>query len=71
MSYMSHRSLSSAVSFGDAPKAQFSLANLFSAWRHRAKERAELARMSERELQDIGLTRLDAVREYQKPFWRL
>lgn len=71
MSFMSHRSLASAISVGDGPKARFSAAALFSAWRHRAKERAELARMSERELQDIGLTRLDAVREYQKPFWRL
>lgn len=71
MSYMSHRSLASAVPFGDAPKTEVSLAARFSAWRHRARERAELARMSDRELQDIGLTRLDAVREYQKPFWQL
>ena len=71
MSYMSHRSISSAVPFGTAPQKDHSLGALFSAWRHRVQERAELARMSDRELQDIGLTRLDAVREYQKPFWRL
>lgn len=39
-------------------------------WRRRARGRAELARLSERELRDIGLTPAEALREYAKPFWR-
>jgi uncharacterized protein YjiS (DUF1127 family) len=31
-----------------------------AAWRRHARESEELAQMSDRELQDIGLTRLDA-----------
>lgn len=41
-----------------------------AAWRRRARERAQLAHLSERELRDIGLTPGEAEREYAKPFWR-
>lgn len=40
------------------------------AWRERAHGRAQLARMSEVELRDIGLSRTDAWYETNKPFWR-
>jgi uncharacterized protein YjiS (DUF1127 family) len=43
---------------------------LFAVWRDRAKKRRQLAAMRERDLKDIGLTRLDAAREVRKPFWR-
>lgn len=39
-------------------------------WRRRALGRAALARMSQRQLRDIGLTAADAARECAKPFWR-
>lgn len=39
-------------------------------WRRRARERADLARFSERELRDIGISAADAWREVNKPFWR-
>jgi len=39
-------------------------------WRARARDRGELARLSDRMLCDIGMTRLDAEREFRKPFWR-
>jgi uncharacterized protein YjiS (DUF1127 family) len=39
-------------------------------WRRRARERAELARFSARELRDIGISDADAQREINKPFWR-
>jgi uncharacterized protein YjiS (DUF1127 family) len=39
-------------------------------WRRRALGRAALARLSERELRDIGLTPAEALWEYAKPFWR-
>ena len=40
-------------------------------WRDRQRERRQLAAMSERELGDIRLNRLDVLRELRKPFWRL
>ena len=39
-------------------------------WRWRRNGRLELARLDERMLHDIGLTRIDADYEIDKPFWR-
>ena len=39
-------------------------------WRLRRNGRLELARLDERMLRDIGLTRVDADYEINKPFWR-
>jgi uncharacterized protein YjiS (DUF1127 family) len=39
-------------------------------WRRRAQDRTELARLDDRMLQDIGLTRGDAEFLINKPFWR-
>jgi len=39
-------------------------------WRQRRNGRLELARLDERMLRDIGLTRVDADHEINKPFWR-
>ena len=39
-------------------------------WRQRKNGRLELARLDERMLRDIGLTRVDAEYEINKPFWR-
>ena len=38
-------------------------------WRRRARSRTQLARLGERDLRDIGLTPMEAAREYAKPFW--
>jgi len=43
---------------------------LYKEWRCRARGRAELAALSDRELRDIGVTRYDARHEIGKPFWR-
>jgi uncharacterized protein YjiS (DUF1127 family) len=43
---------------------------LAAEWHRRARGRAVLAQMSDRDLRDIGLTRSDAARESAKPFWR-
>jgi uncharacterized protein YjiS (DUF1127 family) len=40
------------------------------AWQRRARSRRGLMALGERELWDIGLTRIDAEREARKPFWR-
>jgi uncharacterized protein YjiS (DUF1127 family) len=39
-------------------------------WRRRATSRRDLANLSERDLWDLRLTRADAERESNKPFWR-
>ena len=39
-------------------------------WRRRAHERAELAKLDDRMLNDIGLTRCDAEFLSNKWFWR-
>jgi uncharacterized protein YjiS (DUF1127 family) len=38
-------------------------------WRRRKNGRLELARLDERMLRDIGLTRFDVEYEINKPFW--
>jgi uncharacterized protein YjiS (DUF1127 family) len=43
---------------------------LAAEWRRRARSRADLAQMSDRDLQDIGITRAEAAHESAKPFWR-
>jgi uncharacterized protein YjiS (DUF1127 family) len=39
-------------------------------WRRRSRERAELAKLDDRMLRDIGITRGDVWDEINKPFWR-
>ena len=39
-------------------------------WRRRSHERAELAKLDDRMLRDIGLTRADAEFLSNRPFWR-
>lgn len=39
-------------------------------WHQRIIERRQLARLSEFELHDIGLSRSDVAGEIDKPFWR-
>lgn len=38
-------------------------------WRQVSKDRAELARMSDDRLRDIGLSRADVLKETARPFW--
>ena len=37
--------------------------------RRRSRQRAQLVTLDERALKDIGATRLEARREWRKPFW--
>jgi uncharacterized protein YjiS (DUF1127 family) len=43
---------------------------LLVEWSRRDRERDALAALTGRELRDIGITRVDAAREFEKPFWR-
>jgi len=38
-------------------------------WRELARQRRELARLSDEMLKDIGISRVDALRESKRPFW--
>lgn len=40
-----------------------------ATWRRRLRERAQLARFTDRELKDIGITRAEADLEVNKSFW--
>jgi uncharacterized protein YjiS (DUF1127 family) len=46
------------------------LGDTLHLWRERQRQRRELARWTERDLHDVGLTWTDIVRETEKPFWR-
>jgi uncharacterized protein YjiS (DUF1127 family) len=39
-------------------------------WRQRQQQRRELARWTDRDLHDVGLSWSDIVYEAEKPFWR-
>jgi uncharacterized protein YjiS (DUF1127 family) len=43
--------------------------NAFRLWHQRLASRRELMRLDDHLLADIGLTRADAWREANKPFW--
>jgi uncharacterized protein YjiS (DUF1127 family) len=46
------------------------IAGLLRTWQRRHAERWELAHWSERDLNDVGLSRDDIALEIEKPFWR-
>jgi uncharacterized protein YjiS (DUF1127 family) len=52
------------------PAHDGSLRGLIGEWVRRIESRRELAALSDRELRDIGITRVDALGEAEKPFWR-
>jgi uncharacterized protein YjiS (DUF1127 family) len=45
------------------------LVDLVLTWQDRARERRELGRLTDRDLNDIGLSRAEITREAAKPFW--
>jgi uncharacterized protein YjiS (DUF1127 family) len=46
------------------------IAATLSLWRRRSRQRATLARLTDRELADFGASRADVYREVSTPFWR-
>lgn len=55
-----------AVRLRQAPTALF---GTLAAWQRQAEERAHLARLSDHQLQDLGLTRGAVEEMARKPFW--
>ena len=47
------------------------LADALATWERRGRERRALGEMSEHMLKDLGISRLDARREADKPIWRV
>ena len=43
---------------------------LVASWIERARQRNALAGLDDRQLRDIGITRVEAAQESEKPFWR-
>lgn len=43
----------------------------FQEWQERHRTRRDLMRLSDHQLKDIGLSRVDAEEEFQKPFWQV
>ncbi|WP_108880831.1 DUF1127 domain-containing protein [Anderseniella sp. Alg231-50] len=39
-------------------------------WHERAKQRRQLSELNDRQLADIGVSRIDASNESSKPFWQ-
>ena len=46
------------------------LLTLLNTWYQRSRQRQQLAQLSVRQLDDIGLDRATALAEAAKPFWR-
>ncbi|MFC6854574.1 DUF1127 domain-containing protein [Marivibrio halodurans] len=46
------------------------LTRLFARWQDRLDQRRRLANLDDRLLSDIGVDRLRALNEAEKPFWR-
>ena len=44
--------------------------SLIAQWIERSRQRQALAGLEDCMLRDIGITRADAARECEKPFWR-
>ncbi|ACL55324.1 DUF1127 domain-containing protein [Methylobacterium nodulans] len=52
------------------PTRAVSVIERLELWAQRHRQRRELQTLSERTLDDIGLSRADVAREADKPFWR-
>ena len=55
---------------GTALAVFFSLVEPLLVWEQRLCQRRQLAAMDDRLLQDMGISRADALVEAEKPFWR-
>ena len=62
-----HTPVRSVTGFGRLAARAVALVQL---WQERARGRRELQRLDNHMLKDIGLNRIDALREAEKPFWK-
>ncbi|HTO84294.1 MAG TPA: DUF1127 domain-containing protein [Methylomirabilota bacterium] len=55
---------------GELARAMSKAASFVHAYREARLERTQLLTMSDRELRDIGMSRIDALRAAAKPLWQ-
>lgn len=60
--------LAHAIHFERLPSLA-SVWRMLRRWRQLARERQQLARLSDMALKDLGLSRADALQEAERPFW--
>ncbi|XLY86273.1 DUF1127 domain-containing protein [Ectopseudomonas mendocina] len=60
--------LARAIHFERLPSLA-SVWRMLRRWRQLARERQQLARLSDMALKDLGLSRADALQEAERPFW--
>ena len=70
MAYIAHHPLINSQPSGRFAAAVARLGATLRQWRRRIEERDQLARLDERTLHDIGLSRAGIYAELRKPFWR-
>jgi uncharacterized protein YjiS (DUF1127 family) len=58
--------ITNLFSWSVTPGGLWQVCNL---WRDRVRQRRRLVELDDRLLSDIGVTRSDALREADKPFW--
>ena len=56
--------------FHSTTRAWISIVDTIVSWRERACQRRALASLPDHMLKDIGISRVDAWREAEKPFWQ-
>jgi len=61
------RALNNDIAFGNGFFARFG--EMLATWKARADYRGELAELSFRDIQDIGVDETEIAREIAKPFW--
>jgi uncharacterized protein YjiS (DUF1127 family) len=66
MSILSHQSMINHHGSGLFSQ----LGETLHVWNERRRQRLELARWTERDLHDVGLSWSDIAHEVEKPFWR-
>ena len=52
------------------PFITFAAGSLVALWIERVRQRRMLSELDDHLLRDIGVTRVEAARECEKPFWR-
>lgn len=55
---------------GSNPSALHRATAMVARWGERIRGRHELAGLDDRQLADIGLSRVEVIAETSKPFWR-
>jgi uncharacterized protein YjiS (DUF1127 family) len=58
-----------SVRQGKLPALMRRVIATFRSWQRNIRSRRELLQLSESELRDIGLTRVEALYEANRPFW--